>query len=261
MRELTPALGQTAEHHRDVPAALPDPGTLERVDGERWRVPRAAAPSRRGRFRQRWHWRVLAGAARSTRSGRPTLDVQILQTATSLELLAVAAYQAALGLLFIADGNAVVRHFAETTMSQHNGHADAFAAQTKSLGGKEQARPNPEYVAVVEETKPKPTGPAEVVNLASTLKTVATETDLANLALLEDSDSKGLFASVMGVECQHLATLRAVGALLAAGDAGTALIAIPTNVAKLPKAAGSVAFPAPFESTTMASPPEEGAVK
>ena len=65
----------------------------------------------------------------------------------------------------------------------------------------------------------------------------------------------------MGVECQHLAVLRAVGALLAGGDAGAALIAIPTDVAKLPAAAGSVAFPKPFEPTDLASPPQEGAVK
>ena len=66
-------------------------------------------------------------------------------------------------------------------------------------------------------------------------------------------------ASVMGVESQHLAMLRAVGALLArrADD----LIAIPVDVAALPAAAGSVAFPEAFEGITMASPPQEGAVQ
>ena len=39
------------------------------------------------------------------------------------------------------------------------------------------------------------------------------------------------------------------------------LIAIPTDLAKLPAAAGSVAFPAAFQGVSMASPPEEGAVK
>ena len=39
------------------------------------------------------------------------------------------------------------------------------------------------------------------------------------------------------------------------------LIAIPTDLAKLPAAAGSVAFPDAFGGVTMASPPEEGAVK
>jgi len=63
---------------------------------------------------------------------------------------------------------------------------------------------------------------------------------------------------VMGVETQHLATLRAVGALLEGGV--PELIAIPTDLAALPAAAGSVAFPEPFEKPNLASPPEEGAV-
>jgi len=90
---------------------------------------------------------------------------------------------------------------------------------------------------------------------------VATQTYNANMVLLDDTDTKALMASVMGVESQHLATLRAVGALLGGGAAGAALIAIPTDVAKLPAAAGSVAFPQPFEGTEKASPPAEGAVK
>ena len=69
-----------------------------------------------------------------------------------------------------------------------------------------------------------------------------------------------LMAGVTGVECRHLATLRAVGALIEGG--APELIAIPlgADAAKLPAAAGSVAFPEAFQGTTMASPPEEGAV-
>ena len=62
----------------------------------------------------------------------------------------------------------------------------------------------------------------------------------------------------MGVEAQHLAVLRAVGALLGGAPE---LIKIPTEPAKLPAAAGSVSFPEPFQGTDLASPPEEGAVK
>ncbi len=187
------------------------------------------------------------------------LDVQMLQTASSLEVLAVATYGAALTLPFIKNGNAVVKKFAQTTRMQHDEHRQAFQAQTKTLGGKKQTKPNPKYLTVVNQTKPNLKTPADVVKLATALETVATETYLNDLAQLSDSTSKELFASVMGVECQHLATLRAVGALLAGG--GEALIAIPTDVAMLPAAAGSVAFPDAFEPVTMASPPQEGAVK
>ena len=186
------------------------------------------------------------------------VDTQILQTASSLEILAVATYGAALTLPFIANGNATVKAFATKTMSQHDEHRKAFQAQTTALGGKVQDKPNPKYAPVVEQAKPTLKTPADVVKLAATLETVATETYLADLAMFTDTKSRTIMASVMGVESQHLATLRAVGALLAGGAVD--LITIPTDVSKLPAAAGSVAFPAPFEPITLASPPAEGAV-
>jgi hypothetical protein len=66
-------------------------------------------------------------------------------------------------------------------------------------------------------------------------------------------------ASIMGVEAQHVAILRAVQALLAAG--APQLVALPPNAAALPAAAGSVGFPDAFYPTTDARPAMEGAVK
>lgn len=186
------------------------------------------------------------------------VDIQIFQTASSLENLAVATYDAALGLPFIQD-NAVVKAFAETTMQQHFEHGAAFKGQTEDLGGQRQDAPNPKYAPIVEQAKPGLTDAAAVVALAATLEEVATDTYLSNLTLLTTGDLRRLMASVMGVESQHLATLRAVGALLDGG--APELIAIPTDVAALPAAAGSVAFPQPFEEPDMASPPAEGALQ
>ena len=45
------------------------------------------------------------------------------------------------------------------------------------------------------------------MTLAATLEQVATETYLATSTMFTDKTSKALMASVMGVECQHLATL------------------------------------------------------
>jgi rubrerythrin len=194
----------------------------------------------------------------SAQGNTDDVDVMVLQTASSLENLAVATYEAALGLDFIKDGNPVVKTFAETTMKQHKEHGDAFKGATKTLGGKEQTEPNPKYLTVVNDAKPGLTDPAKVVDLAMALEQVATQTYVSNISLMRDNTSKELMASVMGVESQHLATLRAVGALLAGGAAD--LIAIPTDLAKLPAAAGSVAFPDAFEDRAKASPPEEGAV-
>lgn len=188
------------------------------------------------------------------------IDVMQLQTAVSLELLAVATYAAALTLPFIADGNPVIIKFAETTMAQHDEHRQAFSAQTIALGGTDQTVTNPKYTPIVEDAKKTFMAPIDVVKLAATVEQVATETYLADLNRYTDVTSRVLMASVMGVECQHLSTLRAVGALIEGG--APELIAIPlgADIAKLPAAAGSVAFPDAFQGITMASPPEEGAV-
>jgi len=204
---------------------------------------------------------VSSAFARTAAAADGDIDVMQLQTAVSLELLAVATYGAALTLPFITDGNPVIVKFAQTTMSQHDEHRQAFSAQTKALDGTDQTATNPKYTPIVEAATPTLAAPIDVVKLAATLEQVATETYLANLNRFTDVTSRVLMASVMGVECQHLATLRAVGALIEGG--APELIAIPLGdgVAKLPAAAGSVAFPEPFEGVTMASPPEEGAVK
>ncbi len=67
-----------------------------------------------------------------------------------------------------------------------------------------------------------------------------------------------LFGSVAPVEAQHRTVLLSVQALLNANEAD--LIAIPTDAAKLPAAAGSVGIPDAFYPTTNASPTSEGAV-
>ena len=189
-------------------------------------------------------------------SAQEDVDIQILQTAASLENLAVATYGAALGLPFFGE-NQVVVTFAQTTMEQHGEHGAAFNAQAEALGGQRQDATNPKYTPIVQEATPGLVDYAAVVELAATLEEVAQDTYLANLSLLNDADTKLLMGTVMAVETQHLATLRAVGALLAAPE----LIAIPVDVAALPAAAGSVAFPEAFEEPDLASPPEEGAVQ
>lgn len=189
------------------------------------------------------------------------LDVQMLQTASSLERLAVGTYAAALTLPFIKSGNAVIVKFAQTTMMQHDEHRKAFQAQTTALGGKVQDSPNPKYAPIVAAATPTLKAPLDVVKLAMTLETVARDTYLADLSQFTDKQALQIMATVMGVETQHLATLRAVAALLEGG--APQLIAIPlANIAALPAAAGPIGFSdAPFPMPTMASPAAEGAVQ
>ena len=87
---------------------------------------------------------VLASAAAASSSS----DVQILQTAASIENLAVSTYKTALTLPYIggSSANPVVTKFAQVTMGQHAQHADAFNAAAKNLGGKAQHKPDPAFV-------------------------------------------------------------------------------------------------------------------
>jgi hypothetical protein len=207
---------------------------------------------------------VLAGAAilgTATAAYAAGSDVQVLQTAASLENLAVSTYKTALTLPYIggASANTVVKAFAMKTMQQHTEHAQSFNTAATKLGGKEQTAPDPKYAPIVAAAVPTIKTAADVVKLAITLEDVAAQTYVKNVSMVSTPDLRQLFASVAGVEAQHKAILLAVQALLAGNAAD--LIALPPDGAKLPAAAGSVGFPDSFYATDKASPADEGAVK
>jgi rubrerythrin len=188
-------------------------------------------------------------------------DVQILQTAASIETLAVATYKTALTLPFIggASANGVVKAFATMTMQQHQQHLDAFNGAITGLGGKAQTNPDPVLAKVVQAAVPGLTSPGPVVALALELEQGAAETYVADVAALSDANAKKLTASIMGVEAQHASVLLAVQALLSA-NAPQLITLAAGNVANLPAAAGSVGFPQAFFPTDQARPATEGAL-
>jgi rubrerythrin len=193
-------------------------------------------------------------------------DVQVLQTASSIEVLAVSTYKTALGLPYIggSTANPVVKAFATTTMSQHEQHLAAFQAATTALGGTKQTKPDPAFVPVVKAAVASITkasasqGALLVVGLAQERENIAAETYVNNMSLLSNANAKKVTASIMGVEAQHVAILNAVQALLKAGDAAD--ITLPPPAAKLPAAAGSVGFPNAFYPTSKAAPATQGAL-
>lgn len=209
---------------------------------------------------------LLGLTASSAFADTPT-DIQMLQTAASIENLAVSTYKTALTLPYIggSSANPVIKAFAQTTMMQHDQHNEAFNTAAKALGGKAQTGPDPKYVPVVNAAvasivKDAPAaGALAVVNLAMTLENVAAETYVNNCSKFGDANAKRITASIMGVEAQHVAVLTAVKALLSAG--APQLIALsPTVVASLPAVAGSIGFPNSFYPTSSASPASEGAL-
>ena len=211
---------------------------------------------------------TLVGALASAASASSSQDIQILQTAASIEHLAVATYKTALTLPYIgsSSANAVVNKFARVTMNQHAQHADAFNAAAKALGGKAQTKPDPAFVPVVNKAVASLSGASAakgtlgVVGLALELENIAAETYVKDTTLVASSVNKALFASVMGVEAQHVAVLLAVQALLNAGAPQLISLA-PGTAGMLPAAAGSVGFPNAFYKTNTAAPATQGAVK
>ena len=188
-------------------------------------------------------------------------DVAALQTAAGLENLAVSTYTTALTLPFIggAEANGVVKAFAMKTMAQHAEHAMAFNAAAQKLGGKPQTGTPDKYAKVVAGAVPGIKSAADVVGLAITLENVAAQTYVKDVGLVSSGELRQLFASVAGVESQHVAILLAVQALLKAN--APQLIALPPDLTKLPAAAGSVGFPDSFYKTDMAADVQDGAVK
>ncbi len=207
---------------------------------------------------------VLSGARRaSAASASPGMsptgnDVMALQTAASIENLAVSVYTTASGLSFIKSGNATVAAFIAKTTAQHQDHAKAFNAALSAAGAKTQDGVDPKYAAAVKAALPNIKNPGDVVSLALTLEDVAAQTYTKYVSEVTTMSLRTLFGSVAPVEAQHRTVLLSVQALLNANEAD--LIAIPTDAAKLPAAAGSVGIPDAFYPTTNASPTSEGAV-
>jgi len=211
---------------------------------------------------------ALVGLLASAAGARSSGDVQLLQTAASIENLAVATYKTALTLPYIggSSADAVVTKFCQVTMGQHAQHADAFNAAARHLGGKAQHKPDPAFVPVVNRAVASLASatPAEgalgVVGLALELENIAAETYVHDTVLARSAPNKALFASVMGIEAQHVSVLLAVQALLKAGAPQLISLA-PGTGAALPAVAGTVGFPNAFYKTNQAAPATQGAVK
>ncbi|HET9050951.1 MAG TPA: ferritin-like domain-containing protein [Candidatus Dormibacteraeota bacterium] len=189
-------------------------------------------------------------------------DIEMLQTAASIENLAVAVYTKAASLPGSVSGasNPVILKFVQMTIQQHTDHSNAFNAAISRLGGKRQTGLDmPVYNGVVTPALPKLKGPADVIGLAKTLEDAAAQTYVKFGSSVDDSGAVAAFAAIAPVEAQHVAVLAAVGAI--AGIGGLAAVTLPPNLGALPAAAGSLGFPHSFYPLDAARPATEGAVQ
>lgn len=205
---------------------------------------------------------VVAGLLAEPAHARQPLDVQVLQTASSLERLAADTYRKVLTLPFFAKANPVLVTYARTTLTQHEEHLKAFQKQTTALGGKVRVLPHPGFGQLVAKAMPELKAPVDVLNLTSILEKITTDTYLVNLTMFTDRASKELMASVMGVEAQHLAILRAFVDLIDAGVPQLIKIPLSADVVRLPTTFGRIPFPDALEQPkdNLLAEPQTGAV-
>ncbi|HET7720280.1 MAG TPA: ferritin-like domain-containing protein, partial [Acidimicrobiales bacterium] len=131
---------------------------------------------------------IVAGALGTPARADAALDLRILQTASSLEALAEAAYARIPGEALAGFGAGAGR--------RHGEHKRAFQAQTTVLGGRVQDSPNPTFAPLLA---------ADPIVAVTTIEKVLVDTYLGNLAMLADRRSKELVAAAMAVAAQHLA--------------------------------------------------------
>ncbi len=125
---------------------------------------------------------VLLGALATAAGASPSSDIQALQSAASIENLAVLTYTTALSLPYIggSSANPVVTKFATVTRNQHREHAAAFNAAVRHLGGRPQTNPDPAFLPVINKAVASLNGASDA---QGTLGVVALAIELENIAI------------------------------------------------------------------------------
>lgn len=134
------------------------------------------------------------------------LDVTLLRTSQSVEVLAVQTYQIALdsGIVTTPALIDTIKLFQD----QHNEHAGLVAATTRDAGGEPYDQPN-SYLqtTVVNKAVSELTDEASVVALAVGLENVAAQTYVYEAEILSTPALRQAVMSIGGVEGRHLAVL------------------------------------------------------
>lgn len=136
------------------------------------------------------------------------MDVVILRTASSIEELAVAAYQIAIDSGLVT--TAAVADAAKLFQSHHVEHSQLFQAATKQAGGTPFAEANAVVLAALQPTIDALTDEMGVIALALDLETAAAQTYQSNVGAVTDLALNKALMSVGGVEARHAAVLAGV---------------------------------------------------
>jgi len=150
---------------------------------------------------------TTAGAT-TTSGTAATADVAILRTASSIEELAVAAYQTAIDSGLVT--TMAIADAAKRFQSQHKEHSGLFQSLTTKAGGEAYTMPNAVILKAIQPTIDALKDEMGVVALALELENVAAQTYQSNVATFMDPSLNAAIMSVGGVEARHAAALAGV---------------------------------------------------
>jgi hypothetical protein len=200
-----------------------------------------------------------SSAAPSTAASEAPLDVQVLQTAASLENLAVASYTTAARLPFVVKGSEQLRALIARNKAHHTAHAQAFNLSVSKAGGVQQHGTDARYAASVGKILAGMKDPNSLVGLFTELEDIIAQTCTRYAILAANGSVRTLFASVASVEAQHGAELLIERTLLGVGRSGPGATAAAAKT--LPAAVGTAGIPQAVYPTADASAIDEGAVR
>jgi hypothetical protein len=204
---------------------------------------------------------IELAAGRGRAGADPALDVQVLQTAASMENLLITTYEALLLLPLVtgSSANPVLKTFFTTARNQHIEHGIACNELATKLGGRAQPGSNPGLASIA--TRARSAGDlAQVVDLALQLETACADTHQNAVGLLGDLNARRLVASILGVEAQHRGLLLVAKALV--DNRMPDLVGLdPAVVDRLPPEAPLAGFPDTFSKADQARPATEGALR
>jgi hypothetical protein len=141
--------------------------------------------------------------------GSPALDLNLLRTGQSIEVLAVETYERALDSGLVTD-SALISAI-ELFARQHGEHADALAGFITAEGGQPYEEPNRYLLDEVVEPAIEVLATAdEVISLAVDLENTAAQTYVFSAEVLTKPELRQGAMSIGGVEARHIAVLSIV---------------------------------------------------
>jgi hypothetical protein len=139
-------------------------------------------------------------------TGGGSMDLTLAKTAASLEALAIAAYDTAIGSGLVK--TAAIGDAAKLFQSHHKAHLDALNALIEQNGAKAVTEPNAAVkTAIVDPAVAAAKAEADIVALAFTLEDAAAQTYVFAATQLSAPELRSTIMTIGGVEARHRAIL------------------------------------------------------